>query len=70
MQYKIGDKVSYDYDKYRTRDGEVVEYDPATDRYRVYWYYETSKKNPSWSDTPNKRTWVKPAALRPFKAAE
>lgn len=65
MKYEIGTQVQYDYDKYRTRTGEVVEYDAASNRYRVYWHTETTKKNPNWRDTPNKRTWVKADAIRP-----
>lgn len=65
QNYEIGQTVHYDYDKYRTRTGEVVEYDAAANRYRVYWHTETTKKNPNWQGQPNKRTWVRPEALRP-----
>lgn len=64
MQYELGQQVHYDYDKYRTRTGEVVEYDAASNRYRVYWETETSKNSPDWVGHPNKRTWVKADALR------
>lgn len=64
QNYEIGQTVSYDYDKYRTRTGKVVEYNAVENRYRVYWEIETSKKNPDWVDYPKKRTWVRPEALR------
>lgn len=63
MKYQIGATVQYQYDQYHVRTGKVVDYDAATNRYRVFWHSETSTKNPSWKGTPNRRTWVKEDAL-------
>ena len=67
MTYEIGQTVQYDYDRNHTRTGEVVEFDAAANRYRVYWHTETSATNPEWVGHPNKRTWIKVDALRPAK---
>lgn len=60
MKYEIGQTVKYSFDRY-IRTGEVVEYDAAANRYRVYWHTETS--NTTWVGHPNKRTWVRADAL-------
>lgn len=67
MTYEIGQTVQYNYDQTHVRTGEVVEYDAAANRYRVYWHTENSTTNPTWVGHPNKRTWVRADYLRSAK---
>ena len=59
--FATGQTVKYQYSPNETRTGEVVDYDAASNRYRVYWHTATYTSGKTYS--PAKRTWVKADAL-------
>jgi hypothetical protein len=58
----IGQTVKYNYSNTEVRTGEVVDYDAAANRYRVFWHTATYASGKTYS--PAKRTWIKADALQ------